>query len=605
MSNGTIANGGAETSAPPSSTPQQQPRNPSEAVLVNKGKEPIEQAEPQSLQQTLKQQVEEYFTREKLASDASLVSQMNSELFVPISVVAELEVVKSLTTDMDLLMEVLKESSQLTVDPTGTRVKPNFTVQRNTIVLRDIPPEVSEEEIKGIFSGDGNPAVRSANPDFGNTWFVTFGTEEETLNMLTFIRGRTFQGKPIAGRIKSENILKGFYKPDTNLAIPPAAFASANNPNHPHSYMANTPSLAPDTNPYRSYKYGHYYKTQYPNDKYPIPGTVPRQHEHSDQSSRHSGQQHGKRESRKEPNHYRNPRTEQDHQLHPHNSRHHNHQNHPIYHHRPHYDYKHTQLNQKKGFKDSQELNQSSEPTSSFESDHKHRASQSPKSDTEQERGKQAKRPSKKHLPRMPGSNPQDKQERKKLQEGKIPHSPEKMEPEHKPGSEHFPPLPSKSGSATPTQQDIKPYSSPIAISEIVKSLRPGDFKAANRKSEPGKESSGRDAETSGSLATSSGQKKQNSCQGPKAFDKPQSPESQCKLGTSEINAPSDDDFLPTKSTSVDSNEQKANGSASSVSYAQALGQKQQKKAGAKSATNVKVEKVSDLPTPESDTVVF
>lgn len=50
--------------------------------------------------------------------------------------------------------------------------------------------------------------MKNVKPDIGNLWYVTFETEEDALQMLFYIRGKTFKGRPIAGRIKSENILK-------------------------------------------------------------------------------------------------------------------------------------------------------------------------------------------------------------------------------------------------------------------------------------------------------------------------------------------------------------------------------------------------------------
>jgi len=46
--------------------------------------------------------------RENLAVDAYLVSQMDSDQFVPIATVASFNQIKQLTTDMQLIVEVLK-----------------------------------------------------------------------------------------------------------------------------------------------------------------------------------------------------------------------------------------------------------------------------------------------------------------------------------------------------------------------------------------------------------------------------------------------------------------------------------------------------------------
>lgn len=48
------------------------------------------------------------FCRENLASDMYLISQMDSDQYVPITTVANLDHIKKLSTDMDLIVEVLR-----------------------------------------------------------------------------------------------------------------------------------------------------------------------------------------------------------------------------------------------------------------------------------------------------------------------------------------------------------------------------------------------------------------------------------------------------------------------------------------------------------------
>lgn len=61
-----------------------------------------------SLKMALKQQLEYYFSKENLSRDSYLLSQMDSEQFVPIVTIANFEQVKKLTRDLHLVIEVLK-----------------------------------------------------------------------------------------------------------------------------------------------------------------------------------------------------------------------------------------------------------------------------------------------------------------------------------------------------------------------------------------------------------------------------------------------------------------------------------------------------------------
>ena len=98
------------------------------------------------LKQMLQRQLEYYFSRENLAHDSYLMSQMDADQFVPIAIIANFNQIKKLTSDIKLVTMVLRESPNVQVDTDGMKVRPNHT--RCTVILREIPDNTPLEEVR-------------------------------------------------------------------------------------------------------------------------------------------------------------------------------------------------------------------------------------------------------------------------------------------------------------------------------------------------------------------------------------------------------------------------------------------------------------------------
>jgi la-related protein 4 len=99
-------------------------------------------SEGEALEEEIRRQVEYFLSREYLSTDPYLVSQMNSDMYFPITTVATLTTFK---VDLEVLVKTLRKSTSLSVNDNGTMVKPNFKIQRNTLILRDIPSSTKVE----------------------------------------------------------------------------------------------------------------------------------------------------------------------------------------------------------------------------------------------------------------------------------------------------------------------------------------------------------------------------------------------------------------------------------------------------------------------------
>jgi hypothetical protein len=126
----------AEQNQPPQPTsPQAETAEPSGPGL------PMDQ-----LKQMLTHQLEYYFSRENLAYDSYLMSQMDSDQFVLIGIIANFNQIKKLTNDIKLVTQVLRESPNVQVDVDGLKVRPNHTMC--TVILMEIPENTPQEEVQ-------------------------------------------------------------------------------------------------------------------------------------------------------------------------------------------------------------------------------------------------------------------------------------------------------------------------------------------------------------------------------------------------------------------------------------------------------------------------
>uniref|UniRef100_A0A8C6M365 La ribonucleoprotein 4Ab n=1 Tax=Nothobranchius furzeri TaxID=105023 RepID=A0A8C6M365_NOTFU len=183
----------------------------------------------ESLRDTLKERLEFCFSRENLSKDLYLISQMDNDQFVPIWTVACMEDIQALTTDMDLILDVLKASPLVQVDEAGEKVRPNHS--RCIIILREVPETTPLEEVEALFKNENCPKVLSAEFAHNSSWYITFQSDMDALKAYRYLREevKTFQGKPVMARIKAINTFfgkNGFRSVDSGVYQQQAQFAS-------------------------------------------------------------------------------------------------------------------------------------------------------------------------------------------------------------------------------------------------------------------------------------------------------------------------------------------------------------------------------------------
>jgi len=203
--------------------------------------------EPESLQYDdtiltqLARQLEYYFSQANLEKDTYVETLRNlNDGYVPVSILQRFQKVQAFTpietedaivkaaTEFSSLLEVVfihtktgkrvEDASGNTLLAVGTisgepldnsglgsvvPITPKSPAQ-NTIIIREVDPSITEEEVRALFDEDG-PSIQSLYLDVFNCWFVTMDTEsrDDMLYVMMQLRAQYLGDEPVKARMKS------------------------------------------------------------------------------------------------------------------------------------------------------------------------------------------------------------------------------------------------------------------------------------------------------------------------------------------------------------------------------------------------------------------
>jgi len=188
---------------------------------------PSEPKDKKALLDKIQGVLEELLSKENVSEDVFIQQHMNAQMFIPLCILGGHRDIAELGPEVDVatLMTAAQQSEKLSVDEGQLLVRPVIRARRNTLILHDLPNEISQaaltEELQELFaSSPEGEALTSVKPDVNRTAFVAFETDEAAQNAALWLRSQKLRGAAIKCAVKSEHFLRSFFPATPGVPAP-------------------------------------------------------------------------------------------------------------------------------------------------------------------------------------------------------------------------------------------------------------------------------------------------------------------------------------------------------------------------------------------------
>lgn len=178
----------------------------------------------------VQKRLEDLLSKHNLAEDAYIQQHMNAQMYIPLAVLARHHSLCVLG-DEEALIAAAKTAAQRSdkfgIDEDGAMVRPLLKPRRNTLILRDLPDDFPEDELRALFhTSPESESFSSLKPDVNNTAFVSFKSDEAAQNVALWLRSQKFQGAEIKCAIKSEHFVRSFFPASAGPSMQASPYTS-------------------------------------------------------------------------------------------------------------------------------------------------------------------------------------------------------------------------------------------------------------------------------------------------------------------------------------------------------------------------------------------